>query len=195
VKPLSTVLVLTGCSAVAAIHLWLLFASGLDPVSAPVAQLSQVQAGEWHGVALLLFAAAHLGLAALVYRPEGGKLHRIAVALIAIGAVLVVRVALHFANSEGAAIGDSRPLWLLASVIGVAMGLLAPGLWRTRRRAAWFNLGCLAVWVALTPVFLLVPADWNGAYERLVGAVYTVWMIGLALLIGWQPRLTSAPAR
>ena len=47
------------------------------------------------------------------------------------------------------------------------------------------DLGCLFLWLALVPGLSAVDASWLGAYERLVGAVFVAWMVGLAVLIGF----------
>jgi len=74
------------------------------------------------------------------------------------------------------------PLSVLASSVGVAMGLLAPGLKHLSATTSRFNLICLIIWLALIPLILLLNASWFGAYERIVGAVFVAWVGGIALL-------------
>ena len=71
------------------------------------------------------------------------------------------------------------PLWVVASLIGCAMGALQPGLSRLSRPLGLFTAGCLGVWLWLVPLILLVNDSWLGAYERIVGTVYVTWIIGL----------------
>ena len=77
--------------------------------------------------------------------------------------------------------GANDPLSLVASAVGVAMGALHPGLRQAARWLAVANALCLAVWLLLIPLILLVDASWLGGYERLVGSTYLVWVGVLAL--------------
>lgn len=196
-RPLVTAITLLGCATISAVHLWLLFRSGQDPVATPVARLSLLEGGALHGFGLVAFAVAHVALATLLHRRDAGRLRRVAVVLIGVAAVLVVVLAVHFARgpSEPAAAATVNwPLWLLASLIGIAMGLLVPGLKRQGGAAHRFNLACLIAWLALIPLYLLVDSSWVGAYERLVGLVYAVWIVGLAVLLGRRASQRASAA-
>ena len=197
-RPLVTAVTLLGCATISAVHLWLLFRSGLDPVATPVARLSLLDGGALHGFGLVAFAIAHVALATMLHRRDAGRFRRIAVVLIGIAAVLVIALAVHFAGGAvepPPGMTTNWPLWLLASLIGIAMGLLVPGLKRQGGTAHRFNLACLLAWLALIPLYLLVDANWIGAYERLVGLVYTVWIVGMALLLGRRASAAYTPPR
>ena len=70
---------------------------------------------------------------------------------------------------------------VVATLTGIAMGALQPGLARLSRWLGVFGALCLGVWLWLVPLILLVDNSWIGAYERIVGGVYVIWMTGLAL--------------
>ena len=186
---------LLGCASVVTAHLAVLYTDGADPVSTPVGALSRSVDGNLHGLGLSLFAIAQVALAFLINRPAAGWPTRAAQGLLVADALLTVHLARHFASvpaevQRGLAAAD--PLSLLASGTGLIMAFAAPGLLRCRRPAGLWNLACLALWIALAPLALLVDEGWLGAYERLVGAVLVAWMIGLAVLLGFR---APPPAR
>ena len=187
-RPTTATLVLLGCVGVAAAHLAVLYTSGEDATSTSVAVLSRGPDGHLHGFGLLLFAVAQLALASLLDRPGAGWPTRLAQLFLAIDAALVVVVAYRFAASPEAVLRSTGPhlaLVLLASGTGTAMAAAAPGLLASRRSAGYWDLACLALWLALLPLMLVVTPDWLGAYERLVGGVFVAWMAGLAVLVGF----------
>lgn len=73
------------------------------------------------------------------------------------------------------------PLWIVATLTGCAMGALQPGLSRQPRPLGLFNAVCLGIWLALIPTILFVNDSWIGAYERIVGSVYVIWIVGITL--------------
>jgi len=196
-RPITASLVLIGCAGVVAAHLTVLYTSGLDPIESPISALSRSPDGNLHGLGLSLFAMAQCALAALLGRPGAGWWTRVAQLLLVIDAVLLVRLAYYFADASEATLlgpGANEPLWLLASGTGLAMSFAAPGLLRHRLRAGYWNLACLALWIALVPAFLVVEPSWLGGYERLVGSLFVAWAAGLAVLLGFavpRPRHPS----
>jgi hypothetical protein len=42
---------------------------------------------------------------------------------------------------------------------------------------------CLGIWLWLVPVILLVDDSWLGAYERIVGIVYVIWIFGVSSML------------
>ena len=186
---------LLGCASAVTAHLAVLYTGGADPLSTPVGALSLGVDGTLHGLGLSLFAMAQVALAFLIGRPAAGWPTRAAQGLLVADALLTVHLAHRFASvpaevQRGLFAVDS--LALLASGTGLIMSFAAPGLFRRRRQAGLWNIACLALWIALMPLALLVDESWLGAYERLVGTVFVAWMVGLAVLLGF---MAPPPAR
>ena len=181
---------LAGCAAAVVAHVAVLRTSGQDPVTTPIGLLSTAPAGAWHGAGIVAFALAHLALAWLLGLRSTGPLRIAARVALVLAAGALCYVAAYFAFADPAAFagpGADDRLPVPASLVGFAMGLLLPGLWRTHRRAAWFGGACFAAWMALTALVLLVDPSWIGAYERAVGAVYVTWVAGMAVLVAKGP--------
>ena len=177
------VIALGGAAAAVAAHAFVLRSSGQDWRADPVGLLSTVPGGAWHGAGILAFALAHVALAALLGEVRTGALRQVARVALLLAAVALAYVALWFASADpsafaGEGVNDRLPV--PASLVGAAMGLLLPGLWRTDRAAFAFDAACFAVWLALTALVLAVDRSWIGAYERAVGAAYVVWVAGMA---------------
>ena len=79
---------------------------------------------------------------------------------------------------------------MVATLIGIAMGALQPGLNRLSRILGRFNAFCLGCWLLLIPAILLVNDSWIGAYERMVGTVYVFWVTGssFGLMVVKEPE-------
>lgn len=180
-------LTLAGCLVAVAAHLTVLRASGQDPVTTPVGLLSTAPLGSWQTAGILAFALAHVSLAWLLGHRSTGPMRQVArVALLLAGAALGY-VALYFASADPAAFsgaGADDRLPVPASLVGAAMGLLLPGLWRTHRSAAWFAAAVFGAWLTLVGLALAVDPSWIGAYERMVAATYATWVGGIALFVG-----------
>ena len=186
---------LGGAAAAVVAHALVLRASGQDPVTDPIGLLSAAPLGAWHGAGILAFALAHLALAALLGEVRTGALRQAARGALALAAAALVYVALWFASADpsafaGEGVNDRLPV--PASLVGAAMGLLLPGLWRTDRPACAFDAACFALWLALTALAFLVDRSWIGAYERTVGAVYVVWIAGMAAFAALAGARSSA---
>ena len=166
------------------LHILVLAMSGQDAISTPINALSRPPWGVLHTIELVLFGAAHIALAAVIGGLDRGRLWPYGRLLLAASGIVLVYIAYFFAaagadNLSGP--GANDPLWIVATLTGIAMGALQPGLARLSRWLGVFAAICLGVWLWLVPLILLVDDSWIGAYERLVGGVYVVWMTGLAL--------------
>lgn len=191
-RPFVASVVLLGCFGILTMHFVVLYTSGADPLATPISALSRGVDGGLHSLGLLLFACSPLALAALLHR-RGGRWHtRLAQALLVLDAGLILYVARYFATASETTLsgpGAHDPLMLLASGIGLVMGLIMPGLMRRHRGAGLWNIVCFALWLALLPLLVFVEPSWIGAYQRTVGTVLIAWMAGLAVLLGF----TEAP--
>ncbi|MDJ0654426.1 MAG: DUF998 domain-containing protein [Xanthomonadales bacterium] len=171
------------------IHVTGLSVTGLDPVASPISALSRGSFAWYHTAGLLLFAGAHLALAIGLRTRVSGWLWQGGILLLIAGGCVLLYVAAFFVSAPAESLVGPHandPLSVLASVIGVSMAALQRGLWRSSRPAGLFNLVCLIAWLLLIPLILLLEESWIGAYERLVGTIYLVWMGGLSLAL---PRL------
>lgn len=178
---------IAGCAAMLLAHVVALQIDGGDAIGTPISQLSRGDGGAIHTAGLLLFGLAHFALSiALSAQRPGGPMWRWGTRLLIVEGLLVVAVSFYFRFAPASLLAGpyaNAPLWLLACVTGLGMGLLAIGLLRMGRGVGVFNLVCLVVWIALMPLFLWVDATWLGAYERLVGSSLIVWVAGLALAL------------
>ncbi|MFK7958442.1 MAG: DUF998 domain-containing protein [Lysobacterales bacterium] len=171
------------CALTFLLHLTVLVSSGSDPVATPISALSRGPWGLLHTVGLALFGVSHLCLAIGLSSLDRGRLWPFARAFLGAGAFLLFYVAYYFATaSDSTLVGADAndPLWLVASLTGLAMGALQPGLSRISRRLGLFSTVCLGIWLWLIPLILLVNDGWLGAYERIVGSVYIAWIAGVA---------------
>lgn len=165
-------------------HIVVLAVNGQNPISTPVSELSRNQLGVLQSIGLVLFGCAHLALAATLGGLARGRLLPWG-RLVLVGAGIgLFYIAWYFRAASEATLYSpdaNDPLWVVASLTGLAMGLLQPGLARLARGLGLFSTLCLGAWIWLVPVILLVNDSWLGAYERLVGSVYIIWVAGVAL--------------
>ena len=174
------------------LHIAVLFISGQDAVATPIIELSRHRWGHLHTLELVLFGAAHLALAIGLGGLDRGRLWPYGRYLLVASSLVLVYIGYFFAASEdGAGPGANDPLWVVATLTGLAMGALQPGLSRLSRQLGLFSAICLGVWLWLIPLILLVDDSWIGAYERLVGFVYVTWMVGLTYGLMRQVRMTT----
>lgn len=170
--------------ASAVLHIVTLQLSGLDWATTPIAELSRTRFGNLQNLGLMLFVLAHLSLAFGLGRAGTGALWLIARIALVLTAAAIVAVAVAFAAPDVEVESNSivrDPLSAVATLMGVAMALLLPGLKRTSRALWLLNLAMLGVWLTLAVLLLLADAHWLGAYERIVGVVYTAWLVGFGL--------------
>lgn len=174
------------------LHSLVLFLSGQDAVRDPINALSRSEWGGLQTLGLVSFGIAHIALAVSMRGLDSGRLWPLGRACLSASGAALFYIAYFFYSAEpdllaGPAAND--PLWIVACLIGLAMGALQPGLSRVSARLGLFTAVCLGIWLWLVPLILLVTDAWIGAYERLVGTVYVVWMIGVASeLMHHRPR-------
>ena len=164
------------------LHVVALLMSGQDAVATPVSALSRPPWGTLHTLGLVLFGASHAALAVGLAGLDSGRLWPYGrLLLVASGGVLLYIAYFFSAADIGTLTGPAAndPLWIVATLTGIAMGALQPGLSRLSRRLGAFSAICLGVWLWLVLLILFVNDSWIGAYERIVGAVYVTWMLGL----------------
>lgn len=181
------------------LHLIVLTGSHLDPAATHISELTHTPLGDLHTIALLLFGGAQLVLGLALGSLDHGRLWPAARILLKGSGIAVAWIAYryHQLGPEVDASVISDPLWIVASLVGVAMGCLLPGLSRIAPGLARFNGACLMVWVLLIPLAAFTDEALIGAYERLVGSIYAVWVAGLCvglLRLKAQPsQWSSAP--
>ncbi|MEL7537308.1 MAG: DUF998 domain-containing protein [Pseudomonadota bacterium] len=168
------------------LHVIVLFISGQDATATPISELSRDDWGGLHTLGLVLFGAAHAALGIALAGLDRGRLWPYGRLLLFASGVTLIYIAYFFATAEGAALRGPTaddPLWIVATLTGLAMGALQPGLSRRSRPLGMFSAICLGIWLWLIPLTLLVNDSWIGAYERLVGTVYVIWITGVALAL------------
>jgi len=166
------------------LHIIVLAISGQDAIATPISALSRQTWGVLHTLELVLFGAAHIVLAVAIGGLDRGRLWPYGRLLLAASGVVLIYIAYFFSAADDSTLSGPEandPLWVVATLTGIAMGALQPGLARLSRWLGVFSALCLGVWLWLIPLILLVDETWVGAYERIVGGVYVVWMTGLAL--------------
>jgi hypothetical protein len=123
--------------------------------------------------------ALALGLSDL----DRGRLWPYGRALLAASGAVLFYIAYYFANANPDTLRGpdaNDPLWIVASLTGVAMGALQPGFARLSRQLGLFSAFVLGIWLWLVVVILWVDDSWLGAYERIVGTVYVTWVVGVS---------------
>lgn len=182
----------------AILHNSALLLTGLDPVTTPVSALSRSHYGNVNTLGIVLFALAHCTLAAALPGAGRGTLWQLGRLTLLLAAAATLWVAWHLATpSAGGQALAAVPLWLQASLAGLSMALLWPGLRRLNVALCGFNASVLIIWLLLIPLGLLAGDAWTGGYERLVGIVYVLWMLvmGAGLMLIGQPPPPRAAAR
>ncbi|MEM1092303.1 MAG: DUF998 domain-containing protein [Pseudomonadota bacterium] len=165
------------------LHIVVLLSSHLDAVRDPISTLSSQPWGMLHTLGLLLFGLAHLALALALGGQDRGRLWPFGRVLLAASGVGLFGVAYYFASAASDVLAGpdaNDPLWIVASLIGLAMGALQPGLARRSRELGLFTVACLGIWLWLVILAYFVTPGWLGLYERTVGAVYVAWIAGVA---------------
>ncbi|MEM7705155.1 MAG: DUF998 domain-containing protein [Pseudomonadota bacterium] len=176
-------LALVATLATPVLHTVVLLNSRLDAVRDPISALSSQPWGTLHTLGLLLFGLAHLALTLALGGQDRGRLWPYGRALLAISGVALFAVAYYFASATADVLAGpdaNDPLWIVASLIGLAMGALQPGLARRSRELGLFTVACLGIWLWLVLLAYFVTPGWLGLYERMVGAVYVAWIAGVA---------------
>ncbi len=166
------------------LHCLSLVANGQATIDDPISELSQGRWGFIHTLSIVLFGTAQIMLAVGLGRLDTGRCWPVGRALLSIAGALLFLVAYFFAvpdHSAGQGLAYNDPLWVVATLVGITMGLLQPGLSRISRWSGAFNVGCTVVWLGLIPASLLIGLISLGAYERTVGLVYVVWVAGISL--------------
>lgn len=166
------------------LHIVVLLASNQDVIATPISSLSRERWGVLHTVELVLFGAAHAALAIGLGGLDRGRLWPYGRLLLVAGGGVLVYIAYFFSTADAGTLRGPEandPLWIVATLTGIAMGSLQPGLSRLSQQLGLFSAVCLGIWLWLIPLILLVNDSWVGAYERIVGFVYVVWMTGISL--------------
>lgn len=165
-------------------HLTALVVSGADAAATPISQLSR-SAPPWiHSSGLLTLAIGWSLLGVRLWRIETGVLWRGGCLLLLCSAALLPYIAFYFATATDAVLTSADandPLAILASLLGVAMGALQPGLARRSVAVGRANMAILVLWIALIPVVPFLTGQVLGAYERTVGALMLMWSLLLTV--------------
>jgi len=176
-------LALLGALLAPVAHVVVLIVNGQNPIPTPISRLSREGLAWLQTGALVLFGVAHVALAIALGGLDRGRLWPIARGLLAAAGIGNAYLAVYFVNASDAVLygpGANDPLWVIASLTGLAMGAVLPGLARQVRLLGAFTLLTLGVWLWLVPTIFLVTESWLGLYERIVGAVYVIWIAGVS---------------
>ncbi|MEN1727666.1 MAG: hypothetical protein AAGJ52_04425 [Pseudomonadota bacterium] len=168
------------------LHVVVLFACADNRYQDPIAVLSQARWGQLHTLALILFGTAQIILAWQLGGLDRGWFWQVGRALLALAGAGLFAVAWFFATAPMEALQGPEandPLWVVASLVGFAMGCLQLGFNRLSSGLARFNAVCLVLWLLLIPAILLIGVISLGTYERSVGLVYVVWVAGLGVAV------------
>lgn len=178
--------VVAGVLLMLAAHITALLLSGHNAMSSPISQLSRGPGSGLHTSGLLVLALAQPALAILLGRAAlESRMWTIACWLMALNGVCLLFIAIYFLRAPDALLfgpDANDPLAVLASNVGLIMGLLYRGLRQRAPRCAWLNAVMFVLWLALIPVIPFIEASWLGAYERAVGGILLLWLASLALL-------------
>lgn len=177
-------------------HLFVLASSGQDAVRSPISALSAADYGALNSLGIVLFGIAHIATAVALRGLDHGRLWPFARLLMVASGCTLFYVAYYFEASELSALtgpAASDPLWIVATLTGLAMGALQPGLSRLAPRVGLFSTISLGVWLWLVPLALFVDEHWLGAYERIVGGIYVLWLGGVTSGLGLALKRRAEP--
>ncbi|MEM6818725.1 MAG: DUF998 domain-containing protein [Pseudomonadota bacterium] len=163
-------------------HLFVLASSGQDVMRSPISALSTSEFGSLNALGIILFGIAHIAAATALRGLDHGRLWPVARLLMIASGCALFYVAYYFETADPSALvgpDANDPLWIVATMTGLAMGALQPGLSRLAPRVGLFSTISLGVWLWLVPIALFVNEHWLGAYERIVGVIYVFWLGGL----------------
>ncbi|MEE4211143.1 MAG: DUF998 domain-containing protein [Parvularcula sp.] len=169
-------LALFGCAAVLICDfiMWSMI-EGYSPISQTISELGAGPHHEIQDLGITLFAFGILSLAAgLILRSQNGKwamLVRIAFIALALD---VAAIALINEYGDGDTGGLVLHPYFVAILYGIVAFLLLFGPASTPDRgktSARFSRAAGALWIVAAPFFYVVPEDWNGLYERVLGVV------------------------
>jgi hypothetical protein len=165
------------------VHIVVLIANGQNPIPTPVSMLSRGNLAWLQTAALVGFGLAHIALAIGLGGLDKGRLWPWGRGLLVAAGIGNLYLAWYFTTASDAALygpDANDPLWIIASLTGVAMGAVQPGLARQTKVLSAFTLVVLGIWLWLVPTTLLLDASWLGLYERIVGLTYVVWVAGVS---------------
>jgi hypothetical protein len=168
-------------------HLAALALSGADAASTPISQLSRAVPAWIHSSGLVALAVSWILIGTGFWRRSTGIVWRSGCVLLLASAALLPYIAYYFATAAETVLfsADANdPLALLASLLGIAMGALQPGLARSSKAIGAANLLILLLWIGLVAVIPFLNADVLGAYERTVGALMLLWTAILTFSAG-----------
>ena len=158
-----------------------LYSGNLNSISTPISALAQTRLGVLNSLGIVMFGTAHLALAKAMQQLDHGRLWPVARVLLCLSGVTLFYVAFYFESLDASATDTNDPLWIVASLTGLAMGASQPGLSRIAPRVGLFCTLCLGLWLWLVPLAFFVTPSWIGGYERLVGIIYLIWVGGIAI--------------
>lgn len=138
------------------------------------------------GIDLLAVGVVACAVGLYLWR-AGGAAWRAGLLLLVLLGIDLVLIAEHnqYAGRPGTP-GAAIHIYLVYALYGLvafASLLLAPGLERAGRVWRRSGLAFFVSWSVLAPVFFVVPTAWDGAYERLLGALLVAWIAALAWLL------------
>ena len=145
--------------------------------------ISEVAAGRWAWIqdfGLYAFALGVAALALALWRWRlGGWPWRSGAALLGLLAVVVVVIAAHDEYGDGDRGGiviHIYLVYLIGLLFPASVGLTAGGL--SHVQVGWRRFCTILVlaWTAAAPIFFLVPASWDGMWERLLAAMMLLWV-------------------
>lgn len=175
--------------ALADVVSWALLVEDYNPIGKTISALA-VGAGSWLlDLGLWTFAAGCVALASGMFRLRlGGWAWLLATsAVLLLGPVIgVIALFNEYAGKQNAGADiHINAVYALGVLVGLAAFLVLPALRALDDRLARRGLVFGVAWSILAPLFLVVPAGWNGGYER-----------GLALmLLGWVTAISFLPSR
>lgn len=152
--------------------------------------ISDLAAGRYEiiqDVALYGFAGALMACAlAAAHLHLDGTRWNIGIACLALLAMCVVVIGAR--NEYGDNDNDGIVIHIyVVYVIGLLFAVLflamAQGLGRVAQRYRLLSYVCAALWIVGAPIFFFLPTEYDGAYERGLGVITIVWVLGFSWML------------
>lgn len=188
IRAVSGIVGLIGCvSLIVALIAGMILVESYDPISDTVSDLAAGHRAWIQDTGLVVFAVGLLacGIGLLAWELDSWA-RRLAAVLLILLAGDVVLIALHNEYGDGdhgKYVIHTKLVYGFGVMFAAVPALASAGLRPFGRRWAWGSVATSLLVLIGAPVFFIVPAAWEGAFELALGAVIVAWTSALGWLL------------